>query len=54
MGASAVLKLQKIGFTVEQVEAVADLVDTQAASKADLLAATAGLMVGILKTMGHY
>jgi hypothetical protein len=37
MSASAVLKLQKVGFTVEQVEALADFMDTQAASKADLV-----------------
>ena len=36
MSASAVLKLQKAGFTTEQVEALADFMDTQAASKADL------------------
>ena len=36
MGASAILKLQKVGFTVEQVEALSDFMDTQAASKADL------------------
>ena len=37
MSASAVLKLQKAGFTTEQVEALADFMDTQAASKTDLL-----------------
>ena len=36
MSASAVLKLQKVGFSAEQVEALADFMDTQAASKADL------------------
>lgn len=36
MGASAVLKLQKVGFSVEQVEALADFMDTQVASKADV------------------
>lgn len=36
MSAAAVLKLQKAGFTTEQVEALADFMDTQAASKADL------------------
>ncbi len=40
MSASAILKLQKVGFTSEQVEALADFMDTQAASKADLEAAT--------------
>ncbi len=36
MSASAVLKLQRVGFSIEQVEALADFMDTQAASKADL------------------
>lgn len=36
MSATAILKLQKVGFTSEQVEALADFMDTQAASKADL------------------
>jgi len=43
MGASAVLKLQKAGFTVDQVEALADFMDTQAASKADLLKETSAI-----------
>ena len=43
MSASAVLKLQKVGFTIEQVEALSDFMDTQAASKADLLEAKAEL-----------
>jgi hypothetical protein len=37
MGASAILKLQAAGFSREQVEALADFMDTQAASKADLI-----------------
>jgi hypothetical protein len=37
MSASAILKLQKVGFTVEQVEALAELIDTQAANKTDLI-----------------
>lgn len=37
MSASAILKLQAAGFSVEQVTALADLIDTQAASKSDLL-----------------
>lgn len=37
MGASAVLKLQEVGFTAAQVRALADFMDTQAASKADLM-----------------
>lgn len=36
MSASAILKLQTVGFTTEQVTALADLIDTQAATKADL------------------
>jgi len=40
MGASTILKLQKVGFSAEQVEALADFMDTQVASKADLEAAT--------------
>ncbi|WP_051013740.1 hypothetical protein [Pararhodospirillum photometricum] len=36
MSASAILKLQRSGFTQEQVEALAEFMDTQAASKADL------------------
>lgn len=36
MSASAILKLQKAGFTSEQVEALADFMDTQAAGKTDL------------------
>mgnify|MGYP003341121009 CR=1 FL=1 len=37
MSASALLKLQSAGFTMDQVSALADLIDTQAASKTDLL-----------------
>ncbi len=37
MSASAVLKLQAAGFSVEQVTALAELVDSQASSKSDLL-----------------
>ena len=36
MSTTAVLKLQKAGFTNEQVEAQGDFMDTQAASKTDL------------------
>lgn len=39
MSASAILKLQAAGFTTEQVTALADLIDTQAASKSDVEAA---------------
>ncbi len=48
MSASAVLKLQKVGFTVDQVEALADLIDTQAASKADLLEVKSELKTEII------
>jgi DNA-binding transcriptional MerR regulator len=47
MSASAVLKLQKAGFTTEQVEALADFMDTQAASKADLVEAKTELKADI-------
>jgi len=43
MSASAILKLQKVGFTPEQVEALADFMDDKAASKADLSEAKAEL-----------
>lgn len=36
MSASAILKLQAAGFSAEQVTAIAELVDTQSATKADL------------------
>jgi len=36
LSAVAILKLQAAGFTSEQVTALAELVDTQAATKADL------------------
>jgi DNA-binding transcriptional MerR regulator len=39
MSASAILKLQAAGFSTEQVTALAELVDSQAATKADLEAA---------------
>lgn len=39
MSAAAILKLQAAGFTAEQVTAIAELVDTQSATKADLDAA---------------
>ncbi|MBF0334789.1 MAG: hypothetical protein HQL38_13840 [Alphaproteobacteria bacterium] len=47
MSASAILRLQKAGFTAEQVEALADFMDTQAASKADLEAAVHKLDLAI-------
>ncbi len=36
MSAAAILKLQAAGFTAEQVTAIAEAVDTQSATKADL------------------
>jgi methionine-rich copper-binding protein CopC len=39
MSAAAILKLQASGFTSEQVSALAELIDTQAATKADVEAA---------------
>jgi len=36
MGTSAVLKLQQVGFTIPQVEALTEFLDSQAATKADL------------------
>jgi DNA-binding transcriptional MerR regulator len=39
MTAAAILKLQRAGFTEEQVEALADYFDEQLANKADLAAA---------------
>lgn len=47
MSASAILRLQKVGFTAEQVEALADFMDTQAASKSDLLEAKGELKADI-------
>ncbi len=40
MTASAILKLQRAGFTEEQVQALAEYVDEQLATKGDLAAAT--------------
>ena len=39
MSAAAILKLQASGFTSEQVSALAELIDTQVATKADVEAA---------------
>lgn len=50
MSASAILKLQRAGFSTEQVEALAELIDTQAASKTDLDAAEHRLDSRILET----
>jgi hypothetical protein len=50
MSASAILKLQKVGFTAEQVEALADFMDTQAASKADLFEVRSELKADLAET----
>ncbi|MDR3517505.1 MAG: hypothetical protein P4M00_17000 [Azospirillaceae bacterium] len=50
MSASTILKLQKVGFTTEQVEALADFMDIQAASKADLGATKGELKAEIAAT----
>ncbi len=47
MSASAVLNLQKAGFSTEQVEALAAFLDTQACSKSDLIAETAPMKADI-------
>ena len=39
MSAAAILKLQASGFSADQVSALAELIDTQAATKADVEAA---------------
>ncbi len=36
MSASSILKLQSAGFSAEQVTAIADLIDTQSSTKADV------------------
>ena len=36
MGAGAILKLQSVGFSAEQVGALAELIDSQSATKPDL------------------
>ena len=53
MSASAILKLQRVGFTAEQVEALADFMDGQAASKADLDAATHRVELSIAAVRGE-
>ena len=37
MSAAAILKLQTVGFSIEQTMALADVIDSQASSKSDLL-----------------
>ena len=53
MTAAAVLKLQRAGFTEEQVEALAEYFDEQLATKADLAAAEARLSSTIQQVRGE-
>ncbi len=53
MSAVAILKLQAAGFTSEQVEALAELVDTQAATKADV-EASAHRLDQKIDTVAHW
>ena len=53
MTASAILKLQRAGFTEEQVEALAEYFDEQLATKADLAAAEARLNGTIEQVRGE-
>ncbi|MBV9861402.1 MAG: DUF1640 domain-containing protein [Alphaproteobacteria bacterium] len=52
MTAAAILKLQRAGFTEEQVEALAEYVDEQLVTKADLAAAEARLNTAIERVRG--
>ncbi len=47
MSASAILKLQAVGFSAEQVTALAELIDSQASSKVDLMEVKAELKADI-------
>lgn len=53
MTATAILRLQKVGFTQDQVEALADYLDSQAATKADLAAAEGRLEVKLSELRGE-
>ncbi len=53
MTASAILKLQRAGFTDEQVEALAGYFDDQLATKADLAAAEARLSATVEQVRGE-
>lgn len=53
MTAAAVLKLQRAGFTEEQVQALAEYFDEQLATKADLAAAEARLGSTIQQVRGE-
>ena len=50
MSAASTLKLQAAGFTAEQVTAIADLIDRQSATKADVEAAAHRLDAKIEET----
>ena len=52
MTAAAVLKLQRAGFTEQQVEALAEYFDEQLATKVDLAAAEARLISTIQQVRG--
>jgi hypothetical protein len=55
MTAAAILKLQRAGFSEEQVEALAAYFDEQLVTKADLAAAEARLETKIEQARGdHY
>ena len=53
MTAAAILRLQRAGFTEEQVEALAGYFDEQIATKADLAAAEARLNATIEQVRGE-
>lgn len=53
MTAAAILRLQRAGFTEEQVEALAGYFDEQLATKADLAAAEARLDMKIEQVRGE-
>jgi len=53
MTAASILKLQRAGFTEEQVEALANYFDEQLATKADLAAAEARLGSTIEQVRGE-
>jgi DNA-binding transcriptional MerR regulator len=53
MAASAILKLQRAGFSDEQVAALAEYFDEQLATKADLAAAEARLNTTIEQLRGE-
>jgi predicted nuclease with TOPRIM domain len=53
MAAAGILKLQRAGFTEQQVEALAEYFDEQMATKADLAAAEARLEATIEQVRGE-